>query len=137
MWPTQEQIKPFLAFRGKGEDAVLSGIERVKNIKTAEDNMKSHLRFFCILTDCGVDRIHFLALEELTQKESPNWWKKAIEKMVEAKFPKLLQQPVWKKELKKVSSGTQSDMLHEFKKFCIGKVKQFAPSSPCQQTHRQ
>jgi hypothetical protein len=126
MWPTQEQIKPFLAFRGKGEDAVLAGIEKVKNIKNAEDNMKSHLRFFCILSGCGVDRIHFLALEELTQKESPHWWKKAIEKMVEVKFPKLLEQPVWKTELKKVSSGTQSDMLHELKKFCVGKVKQFA-----------
>ena len=137
LWPTKEQIKPFQAFCGKGVDVVLSGTEKVKSIKSAEDNMKSHLRFFCILTDCGVDRIHFLVLKELTQWESLNWWKGAVEKMVEAKFPTLLQQPVWKGELKKVSSGTQSDMLHELKKFCVGKVKQFAPPLPCQQTHRQ
>jgi hypothetical protein len=42
------------------------------------------------------------------------------------RFPTLLQQPLWRKELRAVSSGTEADMRKESKDYCRDKVKQFA-----------
>lgn len=131
IWPTHEQIKPFLKFKGKNIDAadgVLQEMGKVHLIKTNEDKLNASLRFFCMLNGCGIDRIHFLALNELTKYESKKWWKEAIEPMVEAKFPALLKEPLWNRELVKISNGTEKDMLHELKKYCAGKVSQFASS---------
>lgn len=59
-------------------------------------------------------------------KTARAWWKGAIEKMVEAKFPMLLQNPIWERELKAVSRKTKADMLKELEDYSENKVKQFA-----------
>ena len=97
--------------------------------KIGHQTMESRLRTFCILYGCGFDRVHFLALPDLTPGTASVWWKAAIEKMVEARFPSLLQHPAWENELKGVSTGTKADMRKELKDYCIGKVKQFAPKA--------
>ena len=88
--------------------------------------MESYVRSFCLLAECGVDRLPFLLLKDLTREEAGRWWKGAIEKMIEGKFPALLQQPGWPDELRAVSSGTEADMRKELKDYCRDKVKQFA-----------
>jgi hypothetical protein len=88
--------------------------------------MEKHLRFFCLLAECGVKRLDFLLLKDLTRDEAGQWWKNAIEKMIERRFPALVRQPVWRNELKKVSSGTNAGMRKELKDYCRDKVKQFA-----------
>ena len=76
--------------------------------------------------ECGVERLHFLLLKDLTREEAGRWWKNAIEKMIEERFPVLLGLPVWRDELRAVSSGTEADMRKELKDYCREKVKQFA-----------
>jgi hypothetical protein len=58
----------------------------------------------------------------LTREEARRWWKNAIEK----RFPMLLRLPMWRDELRAVSSGTDADMRKELKDYCREKVKQFA-----------
>jgi hypothetical protein len=126
-WPTQEQMQPFL---GKKPNELIS-VEKAPH-KIGHETMESRLLFFCLLAGCGAERLHFLTLPELTTETATIWWKGAIERMVEARFPSLLEHPAWKKELKAVSSGTKADMRKELKDYCIAKVKQFVPgpSSP-------
>lgn len=119
VWPTDAQIKPLL---GKEADDIIGNIS-AKDGPTIE----THLEFFCLMKDCGSERLHFLLLPELAVETATDWWKGAIEGMVEAKFPALLQEPGWAKELKAVSRGTEADMRKELKDYCVGKVKQFAP----------
>ena len=78
--------------------------------------------------NCGQKRLDFLLLPELTKATAQQWWKKGVEKMVVSRFPELLKHLLWEKELKAVSRGTKADMLKELKDYCVGKVKQFAPS---------
>jgi len=73
-----------------------------------------------------MQRLDSLVLGELTRQTADEWWKGAIEKMVEARFPALLQEPLWLKELAAVSRGTKADMRKELKDYCRDKVKQFA-----------
>ncbi len=129
VWPTPEEIEPFL---GKGIDDLIAGIKASRRNGENRDTMGRYLRFFSLLADCGVKRLHFLTLPELRVETAPKWWKGAIEEMVEAKFPILVKQRSWEKELKAVSRGTTADMRKELKDYCVGKVKQFAPhlSSP-------
>jgi hypothetical protein len=127
-WPTQQDIQPFL---GKNLNEVIASIRQPRRDGQNEDEIERHVRFFCLLSDCGSERLHFLLLPELTSKTAPTWWKSAIEKMVEARFPALLQQPCWEKELKAASRGTKADKRKELKDYCVGKVKQFASPSPC------
>ncbi len=75
-----------------------------------------HVRFFCMQAGCGEEQLHFLLLPELNERTASRWWKGAIEEMLERRFPQLLKQPVWARELKKVSSGTEADMRKELKK---------------------
>jgi hypothetical protein len=120
-WPTPEQIKPL---QGKSRDDILSECRAEKIDETSE--VEKHLRFFCIVRNCGEERLHFLILPELIRQSDPRWWKLAIEKMVEDRFPALLQIPIWVEELKAVSRGTKADMLKELKDYSRDKVKQFA-----------
>ena len=124
VWPTTEDIEPFL---GTSRDGLIAGIKASHQNDEDSETMESHLRFFCLLADCGVERLHFLTLPELTAETASKWWKGAIEKMVEARFPILFGQPSWENELKAVSRGTKADMRKELKDYCVGKVKQFAP----------
>jgi hypothetical protein len=121
IWPARHQIQPFL---GKSVDELIAGISLPSRSKTrtTADNIRS----FCLLGGCGWERLHFLLLPELTRENAGMWWKNAIEKMVEARFPSLLQDPLWLKDLKAVSSGTRADMRKELKDYCREKVKQFA-----------
>jgi hypothetical protein len=121
LWPTRKQIEPF---REKSFDELIAGIEPFTQGK--ERSVEGYVRFFCMQADCGVERLDFLLLSELTRETAAKWWKGAIEKMVEARFPALLQQPLWLKELKAVSSGTEADMRKELKDYCRDKVRQFA-----------
>src|SRR5690242_19277504 len=59
MWPTREQIEPFL---GKSHDELIAGIETPIRDEDPSKSMERHLRFFCLLADCGVDRLHFLTV---------------------------------------------------------------------------
>jgi hypothetical protein len=120
-WPTRKQIEPF---RRKSLDELIAGIEPFT--ADEEKSILWYVRAFCMQGDCGVQRLDSLVLPELTRKTADNWWKVAIEKMVEARFPALLQQPLWRKELTAVSSGTEADMRKELKDYCRDKVKQFA-----------
>jgi hypothetical protein len=126
-WPTQEQLKPFLLYKGKSLNDLLEGM-KLLDIKSEspEEQVTSRLRFFSLCKGCGIDRIHFLTLPTLTEETDRVWWKNAIEKMIETKFSTLLRLPHWEKELNGVSTGTAKDKLHELKKYCVSKVKQFA-----------
>lgn len=121
-WPTREQIEPF---RDKTHDELIAGIKQPRPTEPNE-KMQSYVRSFCLLGECGVERLHFLLLNDLTREEAGRWWKNAIEKMIERRFPALLQQRIWVDELKAVSSGTSADMRKELKDYCRDKVKQFA-----------
>ncbi|MEN3371174.1 MAG: hypothetical protein V7609_3317 [Verrucomicrobiota bacterium] len=121
LWPTRNQIEPF---RRKSFDELIAGIEPFT--PGQERSISRHVRFFCLQADCGVDRLDSLLLAELTRETADKWWKGAIEKMVEGRFPALLQEPSWRKELTAVSSGTAADMRKELKDYCREKVKQFA-----------
>lgn len=70
--------------------------------------------------------MHFLLLPELTRQTAGQWWKSAIEKMIEERFPSLLQAGRWREQLRAVSSGTEADMRKELKDYCRDKVRQFA-----------
>jgi hypothetical protein len=120
-WPTHKQIEPF---RRKSFDELIAGIEPLP--ADEERSIAWHVRAFCLQSDCGVRRLNSLILPALTRETAEKWWKVAIEKMVEARFPGLLQQPSWHNELRAVSSGTQADMRKELKDYCRDKVKQFA-----------
>lgn len=122
VWPTREQIEPF---RGKTADELLATF-RPERTEASSDEIEKHLRFFCLLAECGAERLDFLLLKDLTRDEAGHWWKNAIEKMTEKRFPALLRLPVWREELKKVSSGTHAGMRKELKDYCRDKVKQFA-----------
>jgi hypothetical protein len=89
------------------------------------DDTNRLLRFFCMVSGCGSERLHFLLLPKLTSQTTRKWWKGAIENMLEAKYSALLQSPVWFRELKKASTGTKADMLKELKDYSANKVKQF------------
>src|SRR6266478_9527454 len=121
-WPTRKQIEPF---RRKNLDELVAGIEPFRGGKE-EKSVSWYVRAFCLQGECGAERLDSLILPELTRETAEVWWKVAIEKMVEARFPGLLQQPLWCKELKAVSSGTESDMRKELRDYCRDKVKQFA-----------
>jgi hypothetical protein len=121
VWPTLKEIEPYLGM-AKVDD-VMADVKREPSRQPR--GMKEHLRFFCLLEGCGANRLHFLILKDLTKAEALNWWKGAIEKMVEQKFPDLMQHPNWIRELKRVSSGTVADMRKELKDYCRDKVKQF------------
>jgi hypothetical protein len=123
VWPTTEQIKPFF---GKNAHQLIS--ESNVPLGPGKETMETRLLFFCVLDGCGAERLHFLTLPDLTTQTASIWWKGAIEKMVEARFPSLVNLPAWEKELRAVSTGTKADMLKELKDYCIGKVKQFAPT---------
>jgi len=120
LWPTRKQIE---RFREKSFDELIAGIEPFA--PGEERSVEGYVRFFCMESDCGVERLDSLLLPELTRETAVRWWKGAIEKMVEARFPALLQQPLWRKELTAVSSGTDADMRKELKDYCRDKVKQF------------
>jgi len=120
IWPALADIQPYVT---KTTDQLLS--KKIDVMK--EPHQEFHLRFFCLCHGGGQERLHFLCLPELTQSSSPHWWKHAIETMVEARFPALLEQPAWFKELKAISTGTRADMLKELKDYSREKVKQFAP----------
>lgn len=120
-WPTTEQIKPFI---GKTSNQVIEGSNVLH--RKGKETIESRLEFFCVLAGCGVERLHFLTLPELTRQTDSIWWKGAIEQMVVARFPALLGNPAWEKELRAVSSGTKADMRKELKDYCVEKVKQFA-----------
>lgn len=122
IWPTKAQIEPF---RGKTFDELIASIQQAPPAEPNEQ-MKNHVRSFCLLAECGVERLHFLLLKDLTREEARRWWKNAIEKMIEERFPALLGQPSWLAELRAVSSGTNADMRKELKDYCREKVKQFA-----------
>lgn len=128
LWPTSLEIAPFL---GKSQDELIALFvdERNPASKTEPENVAFHLRFFCLCSGGGVDRLHHLTLPDLSRQTASRWWKGAVERMVEAKFPSLLHQPAWVLELKRVSRGTESDMRKELKDYCVGKVRQFAPRS--------
>lgn len=121
LWPKRKQVE---SFRGQNINELIAGIEPFR--KGEERSVEGHVRFFCMQFDCGVERLDSLLLPELTRETAIKWWKGAIEKMVEARFPALLQQPLWFKELSAVSSGTKADMRKELKDYCRDKVKQFA-----------
>lgn len=125
VWPLSDQIKPFL--NKSVDELIQAGRGKIGQEKTAEEKLDSHLRFFGMLKGCGVDRLHFLLLPELTKETAMAWWKGAIEKMIDSKFPRLLEEPHWEKELRAISRGTKADMRKELKDYCVGKVKQFAP----------
>lgn len=122
VWPTRELIAPLIGstvgdlLREKTPAAPLPG---------SAEEMTFHLKFFCTLADCGVERLHLLTLPELAVSTAPVWWKEAIEKMLEARFPKLLETPSWLECLKAVSTGTKADMLKELKDYSRDKVRQF------------
>jgi len=122
LWPTREQVEPFL---GKTQNELIAGIG-ISRLVAEERTMEGYVRSFCLLGDCGVERLHFLLLPELTCEKANVWWKNAVEKMIAGRFPDLLLQPVWVRELRAVSSGTEADMLKELKDYCRDKVKQFA-----------
>jgi hypothetical protein len=121
VWPTQRQVAPF---RKKNIDDLIAGIRPFTQRKRRD--IEDYLRFFCMEADCGVERLDALLLPELTRETAAKWWKGAIEKMVDARFPAILQQPLWLKELTAVSRGTEADMRKELKDYCRDKVKQFA-----------
>lgn len=121
-WPTLAEIQPCL---GKSMDELVAMIPPPSRDTRPKDDPTRHVRFFSMLAECGSERLHFLLLPELTAKTARTWWKDAIEKMVEARFSSLLQNPGWTRELKAVSSGTKADMLKELKDYSQNKVKQF------------
>jgi hypothetical protein len=121
IWPTKRQIQPFA---DQTHDQLIAGIMREPNSKTR--SIESYIRMFCLQGDCGVERLNFLLLPELTREQANVWWKNAIERMVEAKFDALLQDPEWARELRAASSGTKADMLKELKDYSRDKVKRFA-----------
>lgn len=121
-WPTKAQVEPF---RAKTLDELIVGIKQPRPTDP-DERMESYVRSFRLLAECGVDRLHFLLLKDLTREEAGQWWKGAIEKMIEERFPALLEQPSWREELRAVSSGTRADMRKELKDYCREKVKQFA-----------
>lgn len=121
LWPKRKQIE---SFRGQNINELIARIEPFTQGK--ERSVEGYVRFFCMESDCGVERHDSLLLPELTRETAAKWWKGAIEKMVEARFPALLLQPLWLKELSTVSSGTEADMRKELKDYCRDKVKQFA-----------
>ncbi|MBE0543582.1 MAG: hypothetical protein IH623_19730 [Verrucomicrobia bacterium] len=124
IWPTQEQVQRLM---GKSIDDILGTRKEGINQNAHDgDELGSHLELFCMFAECGVARLHFLTLPELTAAAAPLWWKGAIEKMVEARFPKLLEIPSWLECLQAVSTGTKPDMLKELKDYSRDKVKQFA-----------
>lgn len=120
-WPTHKQIQPFSEL---DIDQLIARFEPFTPGK--KRSISSYISFFCMQAECGAERLHFLVLKDLTRKEAANWWKNAIEKMIEARFRALLNQPLWARELKAVSSGTTADMRKELKDYCRDKVKQFA-----------
>ena len=122
-WPTVAEIQPFLV---KSNDELVAMIPPPSRDERPKNDPARYVRFFSMLSDCGVGRLHFLLLPELTVTTARTWWKDAIEEMVEAKFPSLLKNPVWVRELKRVSTGTRADMLKELKDYSENKVKQFA-----------
>jgi hypothetical protein len=79
IWPVEREIQPFL---GKTVDELISGIRPPSRDRTR--TTADYLRSFCLLADCGWERLHFLLLAELTRESARFWWKNAIEKMVEA-----------------------------------------------------
>jgi hypothetical protein len=121
VWPTERQIRPFAS---QTHDQLIAGMKLCRDRKP--DAMERHVRMFCLLAECGVERLHFLLLPDLTPEQAKVWWKNAIEKMIESKFDALLQEPAWMKELKDVSTGTRADMLRKLKDYSREKVKQFA-----------
>lgn len=121
-WPTQEQISPLVNLT---RDELLAFCVKEQN----NGGGQLLLCLFCLQADCGTERLHFLCLPELTKKTATTWWKLAIERMVESRFPSLLKHPGWEKELKAVSTGTRADMLKELKDYSREKVKQFAARS--------
>lgn len=123
VWPSREQVKQF---REMSMDDLIASIGNCGRVE--EGTVDDHVRIFCIQGGCGKERLHFLLLPELTRQAATVWWKGAIEKMVEDRFPELLKQPVWVRELKKVSTGTEADMRKELKDYCRDKVKQFVGS---------
>lgn len=125
IWPGKEEIEPYF---GKSIDQLICKLPEPRRDagNSQEEEMAQHLRFYCMCVDCGTDRLHFLTLPELTIQTARMWWKEAIEKMVEARFPTLLENPAWQKELNDVSSGTRADKLKELKDYSRDKVKQFA-----------
>jgi hypothetical protein len=129
VWPTPRQIKPFVG-KSLREALALRApfFGGLRKQAPAQSHLESKLFVFTCLPGCGSDRLHFLCLPDLTAATAKTWWKQAIEPMIVAKFPELLERPAWLKELKAASSGTKSDMLKALKDYCRGKVKQFAKS---------
>lgn len=120
VWPSREQVEQF---REMSMDDLIASIGNCAPVQ--EGIVEDHVRFFCMQAGCGKERLDFLLLPELTGQTAKDWWKGAIEKMTEDRFPQLLKQSVWVRELKKVSSGTEADMRKELKDYCRDKVKQF------------
>lgn len=123
VWPSPQQIAPYLNL---SLDELLA--EKEGKARDAQSGI-ANLTFFSLCRGGGVQRLPFLCLPELTPASARQWWKQAIEGMVEARFPSLLEQPAWEKELKAVSSGTRADMLKELKDYSRDKVRQFAPKA--------
>ncbi len=121
VWPTRKQIDQFRVETIEDYTATIGS-----DLPREKITLGEHVRFFCMQAGCGEERLHFLLLLELNEQTASTWWKGAIEEMVERRFPQLLRQPAWVRELKKVSSGTDADMRKELKDYCRDKVKQFA-----------
>lgn len=117
--PKRSEVK---RFSGKTQNELIKEISLARERNWSIDD---YLRAFCMQAECGTERLHFLLLPDLTKETAARWWKGAIEKMVEDRFPKLLQTPRWHKELKDASTGTERDMRKELKDYCRDKVKQF------------
>lgn len=123
-WPTLSQVEPFL--KKTTDDLLTERLPKESPVQGSKEETASYLRLFCLLADCGPARLHFLVLPKLTVASASIWWKDAIEKMLEERFPKLLERPSWLDALRSVSTGTRADMLKELKDYSRDKVRQFA-----------
>ena len=111
-------------FKGKTQDDLIREIPTI-NAGQGHLSLDDYLRLFCMTQDGGIERLHFLWLPGLTKATARRWWKGAIEQMVESRFVELLNNPLWLRELRAVSSGTEADMRKELKDYCREKVNQF------------